>query len=132
VATRREILMQAALGALALATPASLAALAQQLANDRYLIVELSDGRLLAVDLEDRRRAYLLTPEPLADGEHALAESGSVTVRGGRIAGIGGSPRTRFYELSSEGESLAIRRRDRPDLPVQRVPISGTAPQRRG
>ncbi len=115
-----------------MASPASLAALAQRLATDRYLIVELTDGSLLAVDMEDRRRAYLLAPESLPDGEHFLVESGSVTVRKGRIASIAGTPRTPTYELSTDGIGFVIiRRRDRTDLPAVRIPLP-PAPQRRG
>lgn len=121
LSTRRGVIVQAALGALALATPASLAALFQRNATDRFLLVELTDGELLALDLEDQRRAYRLTPGRLSDGTHALAESGAVTVEDGRLTGVRGQAKTRHYELEPVGsETLIIRRRDR-DLPAVQI-----------
>lgn len=120
--TRRDILAQATVAALALATPTSLAAFLQRTATDRYLLVELADGTFLAVDMEDRRRAYLLTPNRLRDGTHALSESGAVTVQGGHITGIRGQADTKHYHVEpGAAGTLTITRRDRADLPAVTV-----------
>jgi hypothetical protein len=121
MATRREALTQATVAALALCTPRSLLALADQLASDRFLIVALRDGSYLAIDSAAGRTVHRLVPNAVPDGEYGLSEQGSVIVRGGMVRGVRGQPRTEHYELAPTRGALLARRRDRRGVPAVRI-----------
>lgn len=121
-ASRRATIQRALGAALAAATPSSVLALAERGSRDRFLIVTLRDGRLLAIDRSDNRRAFILTRHAARDGDYALARSGSVEVRGGALRGVKGSAATSAYNLKASGASVLVNAENGPN--IMRIPVA--------
>ncbi len=99
--SRRDVLQGALAIALAAASPASILALAREprQASKRYVLLSLTDGRILAIDRLDGLRVSVLTPRPLRDGRYRLSRSGSIAVERGRLIGVQGEARSTGYRL---------------------------------
>jgi hypothetical protein len=128
--TRREVVEAALAAAIAAATPASIYAVAERSVSpdERFLLVALRDGRFLAIDRFDDRRAYLLTELPAPDGEYALSKSGDLIVRGGELRGVHGTAACTGYAfVQAQG---AIEVKDARGRVVSTIRVS--PPPRRG
>lgn len=67
----------------------------------RYRLARHWDGRIAALDQFASGTTLILTPAALRDGVHALARSGAVEVRGGRLAGVVAPARSSGHELDA-------------------------------
>ena len=83
--SRRDIIKTALASAIAVSTPQSLLAFADRGAppQDRYLLLTLRNGNLVAIDRLGKKEVYLLKRVPAPDGDYALAQPGRVRIRKG-------------------------------------------------
>jgi hypothetical protein len=123
--SRREVLEAALAAALAAATPKSLFAMAERAVapSERFLIVTLRDGRLLAVDRSAGRKAYLMSSVPARDGDYALSKSGSLVVHGGKLLDVRGAAESTEYTFIKSESAIEVRNRQ--GRTVSRTPVSG-------
>lgn len=109
--SRREVIEAALVTALAAATSETLLGLVGQAVptSERFLIITLRDGRMLAIDRLNDSKAFLLSRRPASNGDYFLSRSGSVEIRDGNIhslKGIGASP---GYTFASEGNAVVLK-----------------------
>jgi len=121
--SRREILRAALLAALGAAGARTLWAvdLSGSGRLKRYVILPLGDGRLLAVDREDRLKVFLCPGRRVPDGRHPLARSGAVVTERGRLVSVEGPARATGWELARDAAGT-VRVRDRDGTVVMRIP----------
>jgi hypothetical protein len=67
----------------------------------RYRLSRQRDGRILAFDQVWPATRLELTPFRASDGDYALALSGDISVRGGRLAGVTAPARASGYEIEA-------------------------------
>lgn len=107
--SRRTVVQRALAAAIASAAPSSLFSMAEASTPDRFLVVTLRDGRLLAIDRLDNRKAFLLSRSTAHDGDYALSRGGSVEVRGGALRAVKGNARTDGHLLVHEGGQIVVK-----------------------
>lgn len=110
--SRRDVLQGAVVIALAAASPASILALAREPreASKRYVLLGLTDGRILAIDRLEGLRVSVLTRRPLRDGRYRLSRSGGIAVENGRLTGVEGEARSTGYRLVQDrGGAIEVR-----------------------
>ena len=112
--TRRELVEAALVTALAAATSESLFGFADRMvpANERFLVVTLRDGRMLAIDRMDDQKAFILSRRPAANGDYFLSRSGSVEIRDGNVHSLKGNGASPGYSFAEEGNAVVLKTED--------------------
>src|SRR5262245_48958764 len=108
--TRREVVHSALIAALAVAIPRTVFAL-QLTAKQRFLIVALKNGKHMAIDHVDGKKAYLLSRSP-ADGKYALAKQGALVADHGIVRKLETPAETNHYKLSQKAGVLVVHNED--------------------
>ena len=130
--SRREVIEAGLAGALALATSESVLGLAQLAvpANERFLIITLKDGRMLAIDRANNDKAFLLVRRPATNGEFFLSRSGSVEIQNGTVHELKGNGASPGYSFAAEGNAVVLKSEDgRRILSVPKPAAELTAPK---
>ncbi len=112
--TRRELVEAALVTALAAATSESLLGFVDRTvpSNERFLVIALRDGRMLAIDRMDDQKAFVLSRRPASNGDYFLSRSGSVEIRDGNVHSLKGNGASPGYTFAQEGSAVVLKTED--------------------